>query len=238
MCVSCGMCEKNCPSGCINSKEKNVDNETCIKCFKCLDVCPKGGINYIQKQNKIKFSFKRRKIILSVFVIGLFASMVKAGMIATEKIVHKFKEIILPPGAKSQEEFLNKCFNCNLCVTNCPNKIISKSNKNFSAVHIDYKNGFCDSNCNKCSQICPSGAIKKLSLKEKQKIRIAMASINYEKCSNCGTCVEACPYGAIIKNKDDKPYIDSTKCIGCNKCKFSCKYNAINIYAIKRQSVI
>ena len=164
--------------------------------------------------------------------------MVKAGMIAKEKIVHKFKEIILPPGAKSQEEFLNKCFNCNLCVTNCPNKIISKSNKNFSAVHIDYKNGFCDSNCNKCSQICPSGAIKKLSLKEKQKIRIAMASINYEKCSNCGTCVEICPYGAIIKNKDDKPYIDAIKCIGCNKCKVFCKFDAINIFAVRKQSII
>ena len=30
ICVSCGMCEKNCPSGCINSKEKTVDNEICV----------------------------------------------------------------------------------------------------------------------------------------------------------------------------------------------------------------
>lgn len=40
-CVSCGLCAKSCPSGCIDFKEKAIDNETCIKCFKCLTVCKK-----------------------------------------------------------------------------------------------------------------------------------------------------------------------------------------------------
>ena len=80
-CVSCGKCEYNCPSGCINSKEKAVDNETCIKCLKCLEVCPKGGINYGKIAQKIKFSLKRRRIIIASGAILLFGGMVKTGLL-------------------------------------------------------------------------------------------------------------------------------------------------------------
>ena len=104
-----------------------------------------------------------------------------------------------PPGAQSDERFINTCYNCNLCVQNCPNKIITKADDDFGAVHIDYSKGYCEKNCNKCSQVCPYGAIKRTV------------------------------QGIII---------DSSKCIGCAKCKVSCKFDAIEIFAIKKQSLI
>ena len=45
-CVACGLCAQKCPSGCIDFKNKTVDNETCIKCFKCLSLCHNHGIFY------------------------------------------------------------------------------------------------------------------------------------------------------------------------------------------------
>lgn len=92
-------------------------------------------------------------------------------------------------------------------------------------------------NCNKCSQVCPCGAIKRLSLEEKQKTRIAMTAIKEDKCVKCGACVRACPYGAI-KRTAQGIIIDSSKCIGCAKCKVSCKFDAIERFAIKKQSLI
>ena len=239
-CVSCGLCQSKCPSGCINSKDKTVDNEICVKCLKCLGVCPKNSIKYGREPKEaIKFSNKRREILLGVTAAAVFGAMVKAGMVVKDKIVEKFKDIILPPGAESEERLANKCFNCNLCVENCPNKVIVKANKDFPTVHLDYTKGCCDKNCNKCGQVCPTGAIKRLSLEEKQKTRIGMAMIIEEKCGKCGACINACPYGAIIR-AEGKIVINASKCVGCGACKQVCKNrgNAIEIFAVKKQSLI
>lgn len=237
-CVSCGMCEKNCPSGCINSKEKTVDNETCVKCLKCLQVCPKGGISLGKApESEVKFSPKRRQIIIGAAALAVFGAMVKTGLVLKDKIVEKLKDIILPPGAVSKERFANKCYNCNLCVENCPNKIIVKADENFPVVHIDYEKGFCKFDCTKCGEVCPTGAIKRLKLEEKQKTRIAMAMILDEKCTKCGLCKEACPTGAIMKI-DGKTILNAQKCIGCGACKNACRSQAIEIFPIKEQKNI
>ena len=237
-CISCGNCEKKCPAGCIDSKNKTVNNETCIKCLKCIEICPKGVIKYGKApKEQIKFSIQRRKIIISTAVLAVFGSMIKTGIIIKDKIVEKYRDIILPPGAESEERLINTCYNCNLCVENCPSKIIVKANNDFPTIHIDYRNGSCDKNCNKCSQVCPTGAIKRLSIEKKQKTRIAMAMIKKENCIECGLCETSCPYGAIIITKEGIS-INAEKCIGCGACKKACNSDAIEIYAVKKQSII
>ena len=236
--MSCGNCEKVCPSGCINYKEKDIDNETCIRCLKCLEACPKGGIKFSKKpKEQVKFSLNRRKAVIGAAALALFGVIIKAGIEIKDRVVQKIKDVILPPGAQNGERLVNTCFNCNLCVENCPNKIIVRVNNDFEAVHIDYSKGYCEKDCNKCGEVCLTGAIKRLSLEEKQRTRIAMAAIKEDKCVKCGACVRACPYGAI-KRTAQGIIIDSSKCIGCAKCKVSCKFDAIEIFAIKKQSLI
>ena len=236
-CVSCGMCEKTCPAGCINSAEKDIDNETCVKCLKCLEICPKNGIKYgIKPKEDIKFSIKRREVITGITAAAVFGLMIKAGLVVKDKIVEKFKDIILPPGAESEERLASKCYNCNLCVENCPNKIIAKADETFPTVHIDYTKGCCSKDCNKCGQVCPTGAIKRLSLEDKQKTRIGMAMIN-DKCHKCGACIKACPYNAISRS-DDSIIIDASKCIGCGACRLVCRAGAIEMFSVKKQNLI
>lgn len=85
--------------------------------------------------------------------------------------------------------------------------------------------------------MCPTGAIKRLSLEDKQKTRIAMAMIIEDKCVNCGHCIKACPYGAITKGENGI-IINASKCIGCGACKLKCRHDAIEIFAVKKQTLI
>ncbi len=240
LCLSCGLCEKKCQSACINSKEKTIDNETCIKCLKCLGVCRRNGIKFgIKPKTQIKFNPKRREIIIALSALALLGTAVKAGVVLTEKTAQKIRDIILPPGSKNPNRMFHKCLNCNLCIQNCPNKILTRANNKFGAIHIDYSKGegFCKYDCNECAQICPSGAIQKITLEEKQKTRIAMAMIQDTKCTQCGVCIYDCPTGAIIK-ANGKVFVNGMKCIGCGKCKKSCRYNAIEIFAVNEQKMV
>lgn len=239
-CISCGMCEKICQSGCINSKEKSIDNETCVKCLECFNVCPKNGIKFGKNQSKeVKFSIKRRQLIICTAALALFGAAIKAGVEISKNAVKKARDLILPAGAESKERMANTCLNCNICINNCPNKILTKADDKFDAVHIDYSigEGYCKFDCNECSKTCPSGAIKKITIAEKQRIRIAMAAIIDDKCNGCGICVHDCPTGAISK-VNGYVSLNGSKCIGCGRCKKSCPSGAIEIYGINKQSII
>ena len=240
-CVSCGLCAKSCPAGCIDSKEKRVDNETCIKCLKCLGECRKGAMKYgIRPKEEQKFNFKRREFIKAASIFVVLGLAVKAGAQIAANTAKKFKDVIFPAGAVNENRMFNKCLNCNLCVENCPNKIIEKADKDFGTIHLNYDKGegFCKYDCHKCSEVCPSGAIKKITLEEKQRTRIGMAMIIPDKCSKCGVCVYDCPVGAITKSDGEIPVIDGSKCIGCGRCRKSCTSDAIEVFAVREQVMV
>ncbi len=237
-CLSCGMCERNCPAGCIEVDNAKVDNETCVKCFKCLNQCPKNAIKYgIKPIKNTEFSPKRRELITFGAALIVLAGAIKAGIEIGKTAAEKIKNIILPPGADNAQRMFNKCLNCNLCINACPNKILTKANKDFGAVHINYTKGekHCKYDCIECSKVCPSGAIKKITIEEKQRTRIAMAVINPEKCNKNGMCINVCPVNAITKEANEPAKIDASKCIGCGKCKSVCTSGAIEIFAINEQ---
>jgi len=239
-CLSCGLCSKNCPTGSINHKEKIVNNETCIKCLKCLDICKKDAIKYKKSTKNIPFSPNRRTLILAGSALLVFGGAIKTGFEISKNFIAKIKGIILPPGAINENRTANKCLNCNLCLNNCPTGILTRADSKFPVVHIDYTKGekHCKFNCKKCSEVCPSGAIKKMTLDEKQRTRIAMAYIDPEKCDSCGICRVKCPVSAIFKDSNGKSAVDGSKCIGCGLCAAHCPNQAIEIFSIKEQKLI
>lgn len=184
----------------------------------------------------VKFSAKRRDFIWAASALVILGAAIKGGAEISKNFAKKVKDIILPSGAKNANHMANTCLNCNLCIENCPNEILVKANNTFPAVHIDYNKGkgYCKFNCTKCSKVCPSGAIAKISLDEKQNTRIAMASIKEENCTQCGICISDCPKDAISK-VEGKTVIDGSKCIGCGKCGQSCRFDAIEIFSINEQ---
>ncbi len=238
-CVSCGLCAAKCPTGSINFKAKSIDNETCIKCFRCLGVCKRNGIRFGSAlQKPVKFNPSRRKLLIGGAAMAVLALSIKGGITLSKSIAAKVKKVILPAGAESVGSFANKCLNCNLCVQNCPMKIIKKSNGDYPTVHIDYQDSFCDYDCHRCSEVCPSGAIRKLSLAQKQKTQIGLAEIDESKCIKCGLCVMKCPREAISKEDGGFPLVNSDMCIGCGACHSACPVKAISMAAIEYQRML
>lgn len=238
-CVACGLCAANCPSGSIDVKNKKVDNETCVKCLKCLTVCKQNSMFLGSKaKEQVPFSLSRRKFITASAMVAVFAAAIKSGGLLAKSLAERVKNVILPAGAGNPQDFANRCLNCNLCVQNCPMKIIKKADDTYPAIHIDYKSGFCDYECHKCSQVCPSGAIKKISLSEKQNTKIAQAVIYDEVCVKCGSCVMKCPKQAITKVDGDFPKVNFDECIGCGVCKQACPVKAIAIEPVEKQKLL
>ena len=238
-CVSCGLCASKCPVGSIDFKNKTVDNETCIKCFKCLGGCHRISIHYGRKKTPIpQFSPARRQMLVGGAAAAVLAVAFKGGLEISKHIAVKIKSVIVPAGAGSAKEFANHCLNCNLCVQNCPMKILKKANNYYPAVHIKYGDKFCDYNCHKCSQVCPSGAISKLSLAQKQKTQIGLASIDEDICIRCGLCVTNCPRKAVSKEKGGYPLVNTNICIGCGACASGCPVKAIKINPTATQRIL
>lgn len=238
-CMNCGLCATNCPTGSIDLKNKTVNNETCIKCFKCLSKCRHSGLHYgaIPKQN-INFDLSRRRFLIQTAVLGVFVLAVKSGISISKTSLGKLKKILLPAGAENAGRFADKCLNCNLCVANCPMKIIKKANADYPAIHLDYQNSFCDYDCHKCSEVCPSGAIKRITLAVKQKTKIGQAFVDDTTCIKCGLCVMHCPRQIISREEGGFPQIRDDECIGCGTCASVCPVHVIRIEPVEQQKIL
>jgi ferredoxin len=117
--------------------------------------------------------------------------------------------------------------------------------------------GYCEYNCTLCGQVCPTGAIPRLSPEEKRKAVIGNAVIDRNLCLpfakklNCLVCEEHCPIpdkairfesvadidyqGKKISLK--RPYVIEELCNGCGICENKCPLegrSAIEIYSRKK----
>ncbi len=241
-CIKCGACFRGCPTGSINIKDKKIDNELCIRCLKCLSVCPKQAISFaiLQKSKEEKsFIQSRRNFILgSMLVISGVAVGVGSVIVKGKNILKNKIRAILPPGAKNYARLSLKCTSCQLCVAVCPNKVIHPRDFNHSTIYMDYSKNHCKYDCNNCSKVCPTGALEKISLEQKQKLRIGMAKINRELCIGCGICVFKCPAKALSLDEKRVLQFDGSKCIGCGACQVNCPQKAIEIVALMEQATI
>jgi NAD-dependent dihydropyrimidine dehydrogenase PreA subunit len=105
----------------------------------------------------------------------------------------------------------------------------------------------CETSCNRCGQVCPTGAIRALPLKEKRAARMGLAVVNHETClphaghEDCQLCVDECRaagYRAIefqrVGTQVDElglpvegsgmlaPVVLAEQCVGCGLCQTRC----------------
>jgi len=250
-CVKCRTCEKFCPAGCIDLEKGQIDNERCIRCMNCISRCPLGSIGFVlPKKADMKQDLSRRKFLhhsAYAFLFGFIVTvpMAKHGLIKLAEFARRFK--ILPPGAGNAARFASKCTACQLCTANCPAKIIVPAPGGDGPVSLDLSKGACRYDCNRCSQVCPTGAITPLTLEIKRRTKIAEAKFNPQKClvfqnsTPCGKCAAACPVKAVTLRKNGTPRpVKTALCIGCGACQAACPApeKAMTVHEIEKQSLI
>jgi formate hydrogenlyase subunit 6/NADH:ubiquinone oxidoreductase subunit I len=116
---------------------------------------------------------------------------------------------------------------------------------------MNFNIGHCQLKCNLCSEVCPTGAIRKITVAEKlgkneyaqqRPIILGTAFINRSRClpwANeipCVVCEEVCPVAPkAVQARDEevkdvfgkklvlnKPFIVPDLCIGCGICQTEC----------------
>lgn len=254
-CNGCSLCSRQCKAACIDHKEHRVDYSRCVACMDCLGTCKQGAISYkrrtaVQSQpdspaEQVSAN-KPRRDFLTVATVLASTSVLKAqekkvdgglALIEGKKIPNR-RTPIVPPGARGTRDMAQHCTACQLCVTVCANHVLRPSDKlqTFMQPEMSYERGYCRPECNRCSEVCPAGAIRPVSVADKSAIQIGHAVWIKENCVpltdgvDCGNCARHCPVGAIEMVASDPnatdspkiPAINTERCIGCGACENLC----------------
>ena len=144
---------------------------------------------------------------------------------------------VVPPGSGGWLAMRKHCTGCQLCIRACHNKVLRISDDAAQLLRpvMSFERGYCRPTCNDCSQVCPTGAIKPITLEQKSSIQIGRAIWRQDIClsakgTHCRACGRACPNGAITftvtqtaEGKKAKiPVVDLERCIGCGACEYVC----------------
>jgi ferredoxin len=257
-CIACGNCVRSCSAGCIDlvpgnpRAPKRVDNERCLRCMTCMGVCPRDAVFFGRAQAMGRSgaampspALSRRDFLLGgaagalTLGLGRFAY----GLGATESKEALAASLICPPSAGSPQRFLSTCTNCDLCVTVCRGHVLDPATLRHPVVHLQFERGVCEYECKRCTDVCPTGALGRISLPEKQRLRIAMAELTLAMCVTvtdktvCGACAEVCPTGALYMEEHpgdvSTPALDADACIGCGSCEYACPVRPVRAIVAK-----
>lgn len=273
-CVSCGLCARKCKAACINSKEHKIDYSRCVDCMDCIDTCTHDAIGYrfrlkksvesskdavVKKEASGSTDTSRRAFMTATAMLAgstLVRSQEKkvdGGLaVILDKKVPKRATPIAPPGAVSLKNLADHCTGCQLCVSVCPNNVLRPSSNILTLMQPEssYERGHCRPECTKCSEVCPAGAITKITRAEKSSVQIGRAVWIKDNClpvlygTECGNCARHCPSGAIqMVNLDPNnpespkiPVVNTERCIGCGACENLCParpFSAIYVEGIE-----
>lgn len=260
VCTRCGKCSTVCKAECIDLKSQQVDFSRCVACYNCIKVCPEGGIKYMSdtakpenniqnNQGNSRRSFLQGAVTLAALGVGIKAKAHanKHNENDEQAITYEKKYPVSPPGSYSIEHFNRYCTACHLCVSVCPSQVLQPSKLEYGwhgimQPHLNFETSFCNYECVKCSEVCPTGAILPISSQRKVEVQIGKVVFLKENCvvyvkeTACGACSEHCPTKAVAmvpyKGWLTIPETNVDICVGCGACEFACPerpYRAIYV---------
>lgn len=259
-CKNCSLCSRGCKASCIDYRNHRIDYSRCVACMDCIDTCKHDALHLQYRWKKAnkpaagkpeqaaasgQIDTARRSFLSATAVLAA-ASVVKAqdkkvdgglAVIEDKKIPVRATPIV-PPGAWSARHFAQHCTACQLCVSACPNNVLRPSTEltKLMQPEMSYERGYCRPECTRCSEVCPAGAIRPITVADKSSTRIGHAVWIRKNCIpltdgvECGNCARHCPSGAILMVPSDSgdpdsvriPVVNAERCIGCGACENLC----------------
>ena len=246
-CTECGACAGVCQGNAApDEKEKWKDTE-CLYCWNCDDVCPANAVSFGFRGKKAAAAMDlgRRRVVVSV-VSGIVAvPLLRINPLTTANA--KNPVLLRPPGALEEKEFLARCVKCGECMKVCITNglqptLLEAGLEGIWSPTLVPRIGYCEYRCTLCGQVCPTGAIKRLTLPEKAKVKIGLAMFDKGRClpwahaTPCIVCEEVCPTpkkaiwfeDVTVRDRQGRPvrvkqpHVDLELCIGCGICETKC----------------
>ena len=199
-----------------------------------------------KRRSKTKLS--RRSILTAGAAGAATALLLKVSPVTQGKTFSP--ELIRPPGALPEDEFLRKCNRCGECMKVCPENALHPATLQGGVAELWTpvlipRIGYCEYNCTLCGQVCPTGALEELTMEEKHEVKMGTAHFDTTRClpwaydTDCIVCEEHCPTPekAIFAKEEEvvlrdgttkvfkRPYVDPDLCVGCGICESVCPIN-------------
>ncbi len=246
-CTSCGACAAVCQGNASPETRDHWRDSECLVCRNCDDICPQNAVSFgfRRKRTAPSMDLSRRRVIASALSGVIAVPLLRA--VPISKLGAQDPVLLRPPGSLSEKEFLKRCVKCGECMKVCTTNglqpaLFEAGVEGIWSPVLVPRIGYCEYRCTLCGQVCPTGAIKKLQLEEKAKVRIGLAMIDKGRClpwahaRPCIVCEEVCPTStkAIwlseerVRDRQGKvtlvqqPHVDLERCIGCGICEAKC----------------
>jgi ferredoxin len=205
-CTGCGHCVDLCPFDAIQEDHRARPLD-CGFCQTCVDNCPSRAISFAPRwraqaggrevlEAACQPPMSRRAMVASL--LGGAAAVLTVRASGTPS-----KPLLRPPGSVPEARFLDLCIRCGECLKVCPGSVLQPAGFEagldalWTPVLLPTHAG-CHQNCNFCTQVCPTGAIRPLTIQEKKTIHIGRAVIDPEQClprrgqRDCQLCYDEC----------------------------------------------
>ncbi len=242
-CRDCGACASLCKAGGFDEAGRLRTSE-CMMCLTCVEACPDDRISFVFRRPTPARSapdLTRRSV-----VVSLAAGALAGPGIAIAGLDRPHARLLRPPGGQDEGTFLHRCARCGACTRVCPTQglvpiFLEAGPGGLWTPKLDPGSGYCELGCTLCGQVCPTGAIPRLSQHDKAHTRIGLAIFHRKVClpfakhQNCLVCEEVCPTSqkAIVfdarrvETKDGPrdilfPRVQRDLCIGCGICEYKC----------------
>ena len=269
-CNACGDCRRACPMRAIPDDPHDTRYSDCTFCLECRDICPRGSVTFgfgpLASRRWVREGVERgadgsarlsghyakaeiyahKRITRRQVLTGVVAGA--AGLAATPLVeLTGAKQVLRPPGALPEANFVRTCILCQECIRVCPTGALQPAFLEAGLAGIGTpmfvpRNGGCALNLScpdLCAQVCPVGALRPIRPEE---LKIGLARVQRDQCLawnqgvKCLVCVEACLNSAAIAYQG-RVTVDPQRCTGCGRCESGCPVAGSAIHVEPRQSV-
>jgi MauM/NapG family ferredoxin protein len=261
-CTSCGICAARCRMGAIE-KGRDYHKGECILCMDCVYDCPEKSTAFTwQRTAKGPGTAESPKGLTRGQFLWLVLSAIpflgaKPTLASLRGLGETGHPVIRPPAALPEEKFVNTCVRCGncmkVCITNGLQPVVFDTGlEGLWTPRLVPEIGYCEYKCTLCGEVCPTGAIPRLSGPEKQQARLGLAEIDHVTClawdgnEECIVCEEHCPIAEkAIKLREEvvngkrifRPSVDAALCVGCGICQNKCPVRPIRAIRVNPTKV-
>ncbi|MCX7887910.1 MAG: 4Fe-4S binding protein, partial [Verrucomicrobiae bacterium] len=172
-CEDCGSCLAACPLG--NSAARGTVGD-CLVCGRCESACARGAIRFglgnrligtvTARRYGVAFDRNRRRL------LAILGGLIVGSGIGLWARIRQNKPLLRPPGAVTERQFVARCVGCGACMAVCPTEglrpVVSLGHLETAfSPELVPRTGPCLPDCVACGEVCPTGAIRRLSVPEK-----------------------------------------------------------------------